>query len=75
MDWSIISKSPRDIEDVPACGSKKNLRDDSLHLTLFALADKKRTFISDLKNLTFEEIQGWIAFYEIQAEEMKKSHA
>jgi len=35
------------------------------------LADKKKAFISDLKNLTLDELQQWIAFYEIQAEEMK----
>jgi len=40
-------------------------------LNLFALADKKRTFVKDLKNLTLEEMQGWIAFYEIQSEEIK----
>jgi hypothetical protein len=40
-------------------------------LNLFALADKKKTFISDLKDLTLDEIQQWIAFYEIQAEEIK----
>jgi hypothetical protein len=41
-------------------------------LNLYALADKKRTFIKDLLDLTVEEMQGWIAFYEIQAEETEK---
>jgi hypothetical protein len=38
---------------------------------LYALADKKRTFISDLFPLPLEEVQTWFAFYEIRDEEMK----
>lgn len=43
-------------------------------MNLFALADRKRTFVSELKDLTLEEIQQWIAFYDIQSEEIKESY-
>jgi hypothetical protein len=51
---------------------KKKLEDDPFQRNLFALADRKRCFVKDLSNLTIEELNGWIAFYEIQAEEMKQ---
>jgi hypothetical protein len=38
---------------------------------MFALADKKRTFIKDLENVTLEEMGEWIAFYELQYEEQE----
>lgn len=39
---------------------------------LFALADRKRCFLEDLGHLTIDEVSGWIAFYQLESEEMEE---
>lgn len=40
-------------------------------MNLFALADKKRTTIKGISDLTMDEYQYWVAFYELQYEETR----
>ena len=42
-------------------------------MTLLALCDRKSCFLNDLKNVTMEEIRLWLAFYQIEREEIEET--
>ncbi len=48
--------------------AKKNLKADSFKRMMHELADLKGCFVSDLENLTMNEITELIAYYELKAE-------
>jgi hypothetical protein len=42
-------------------------------MNLFALADRKRMLVSDLYGLSIDDIQEYIAYYQIEAEEIEEN--
>jgi hypothetical protein len=40
-------------------------------MSMFALVDRKKCFLSDLAGVTIEEMNGWVAFYELMEERVR----